>query len=84
MLKSKRGPDIFYFIVPFLLAEYATLKMHSKVLYELEYPAHPVVNAKRAECINRICYSYPKILKIEIEFLHRKLTERDKKLFEEK
>lgn len=70
-------------MVPFCLAEYATIKVHSKVLYELEYPAHPVVSAKRSELINKICYSYPKILKIEIEFLHRKLVERDKKIFKE-
>ena len=44
------------------------------------YPAHPYIVEQRMHVINKTCFSYPQIVKNEIEYLHTKLVENHRKL----
>jgi len=42
-------------------------------VFERSYPAHPTIQEMRTKIINKSCFSYPSIVKNEIEFLHMKM-----------
>jgi len=39
------------------------------------YPAHPVIQKMRTDVCNRTCFTYPQIVKNEIEYLHAKINQ---------
>jgi hypothetical protein len=43
-------------------------------LFEIAYPAHPLVFEKRTQVVNAVCYYHPQIVKNEIEYLYSKLA----------
>jgi hypothetical protein len=51
-------------------------------LFEISYPAHPLIFEKRTHVINSVCYYHPQIVKNEIEFLYRKLAKASLKQLE--
>ena len=79
-LKKSSGMDSLYFVVPFLYANYGIFIVEQKGLFEMGYPAHPYVLKHRMHCINKTCFSYPQIVKNEIEYLHSKLIENHRKV----
>lgn len=78
-LKSKGALDGLYFIIPYMYANYGLFMGNQHTLFEVGYPAHPLIIDRRRDVVNSICYYYPGILKHEIEFLHTKIHDLDKK-----
>lgn len=74
-LKKASGTDVFYFAIPWLYCNYGIFCVEQRTVFEAGYPAHPWVVDKRMGVINRTCFSYPQIVKNEIEYLHTKLSE---------
>jgi len=80
MLKSKSDLDfILYALTPWAYINYSLYLAETKKLYERGFPAHPVIQAARTDVINKSCFSYPQIVKNEIEYLHMKLCQGRKK-----
>lgn len=42
-------------------------------LFEIGFPAHPVVIEKRRRAINQCCFFAPSMVKNEIEYMHSKV-----------
>ena len=61
-------------MIPYFYANFSIALGEMKQLYEKGYPAHPVIVEARTNVINKACFSYPQIVKNEIEYLHIKLT----------
>ena len=64
-----------YFLIPWLYMTNSFRLLAGKDLFEIGYPPHTYIIEKRIDCINKLCYCYPKILKNEIEYLSSKLAE---------
>ena len=58
-LKKGSGTDIFYFVIPYLYANYGIFCVEQKQIFEMGYPAHPYILEQRMGVINRACFSYP-------------------------
>ena len=43
-------------------------------MFEIGYPAHPVVIEQRRRVINECCFYAPVMIKNEVEYMHGKLT----------
>ena len=83
-LKAFSSYDKFYFWVPYIFMNYGVYLSEVRRLYEIGYPAHPYIQIKRTELINKCCYKYPTILKNEIEYLHLKINNlKDEQLSDE-
>ena len=67
-----------YFITGYTYVNYGLFVDQQHHLFELAYPAHPLILQRRGETINSICYFYPPILRNEIEYLHQKVSEWEK------
>ena len=80
MLKKATGPDVLYFVLPYLYVNYGVFCIEQKNVFESGYPAHPYILEQRMNVINRACYSFPPILKNEIEYIHTKLSEEHARL----
>ena len=65
---------MIYFVIPWSYATYGYFVEQQPKLFEIGYPAHPLIFKKRTDVVNKICYYYPEIVKNEIEFLSRKLA----------
>ena len=57
----------------YLFVNYGIFVTDQHKLFEVPYPAHPLILERRTQAVNNICYYYPEILKNEIEYLHSKL-----------
>jgi hypothetical protein len=70
-----------YFMMP--VAAWLVVRYHAfqKRIFEIGYPAHPLIVERRRKCVNETCFFAPSVLKHEIEFLHSKIdgikTEQD-------
>jgi len=42
-LKTKSSSDFFYFLLPYLYVNYGVFMIEQRKLYELGYPAHPLI-----------------------------------------
>ena len=63
-----------YFGLPLLYWIYSKSLVTQTQLFELGYPAHPVIIERRRRAINRACFFAPSMLKNEIEYCHGKLS----------
>ena len=77
-LKKASPTDIGYFVVPYLYQNYGMYILLQKDLFEMGYPAHPYIIEQRMKMINKTCFSYPAIVKNEIEYLPAKLSDQHK------
>jgi len=62
-----------YFGIPFLIWAWARKMIHQPFLYEVAFPAHPLVIEERRKVMNKCCFFAPEMLKNEIEFMHSKI-----------
>lgn len=74
-LKAYRESDKMYFAVPWAFLTWACYGLESKNAFQEGYPAHPVIIQHRTNLINQTCFTYPQILKNEIEYLQLKLQQ---------
>jgi hypothetical protein len=82
-LKKKSSADFLYFLSGWAFINYGMFVEQQHKLFEISYPAHPVIFEKRTHVLNSVCYYHPQIVKNEIEFLHRKLAKAYHKAEEE-
>jgi hypothetical protein len=75
-LKRKQSSDIQYFLFPWTYTNYSIYLGENKKLFEKGFPAHPFIQECRTNVINKSCFSYPQIVKNEIEYLHTKLCQK--------
>ena len=61
--------------MPWSYFNYSMYLGEGKKLFEKGFPAHPYIQAARTEVINESCFSYPQIVKNEIEYLHSKICQ---------
>ena len=54
---------------------YGIYALEQKSIFEVGYPAHPFIMEQRMKMINKTCFSYPSIVKNEIEYIHTKLSQ---------
>ena len=73
-MKKKSSADFLYFLSGWAFINYGMFVEQQHKLFEISYPAHPVIFEKRTHVLNSVCYYHPQIVKNEIEFLHRKLA----------
>ena len=83
-LKKSSGTDMLYFLAPYLYANYGIFCVEQRTIFEMGYPAHPYVIEKRMSVVNKTCFSYPQIIKNEIEYMHTKLSDHHRVLAEAK
>jgi hypothetical protein len=59
--------------MPLLYWAYSKSHTYQQKIFEVGYPAHPLILDKRRKCINSCCFFAPSMIKNEIEFMHSKI-----------
>lgn len=74
LFKKSGGFDIpIYFGMPLLYWVYSKSHIYQQKIFEIGFPAHPLIVEKRRKCINSCCFFAPSMIKNEIEFMHAKI-----------
>jgi hypothetical protein len=72
--KKRSGFDWpLYFGMPLFYWIYAKSVTYQQKIFEIGYPAHPLILEKRRRCINSCCFFAPQMIKNEIEYMHSKI-----------
>ena len=73
-MKKTSGMDaLVYFTIPLCYWLYCKKGFYQSRLFEVGYPAHPLIIEQRRKVVNQCCFCAPSMIKNEIEFMHSKL-----------
>ena len=70
MIKKRTTFDIpLFFMAPTIYISYYIYRFWTKHMWEIGYPAHPLIIEERRKVLNVGCFFAPSMLKNEIEFM---------------
>ena len=74
LFKKRTMLDIpIFFVSPIIMMMYNSKCCYMPRLWEVGYPAHPVILEQRRKAVNKCCFFAPQMIKHEIEYMHAKI-----------